>query len=424
MSTIFIYFSKTQKHDILQQTTGETQKMFDYQNLTEHEITKIKAYLLTKIDQVKVEPEDTMSEEISNNLEEIFNVTDELLSLSTKESVSVIETLLKELLEKQDILAFDLLNNTVIELMSSGYMEKNGEELSYTLLFFPVITTEMNNNFDNIQKVIKTACVRSGMTESEDDIIPMDQTLPHNFQEKLGIKDCYDYTSKFFNEETPFFENLPAPLKQSNSMTNSGLLYYVPVFVKGFFQDVLSYIAEKNDEITESINETSDIIIKEKNTEIFSPILWSEATQELLETIFINGTSYAQIMSFCEYVNNTDSDDKEVAIIKIKGNEQIVLLLLLDQKDYLVAHAKLAVGIESFTEDALLPIMQCVILRNISMSIPTGRITLKSAMDLFENKEVEEETKDELVEIFNNNEPEDDLKRLYQIYSGSTMSIQ
>lgn len=388
-----------------------------------HPIKDIIAILDKNIDKYITLPEgDEHTEKSINIAEEIYALTDSLLSYESENGETALKNLLGDYMASEKDAHFDLLNAILLEIISSAETTDNE---AYTLMWVGINAFEDSTgsiDLDGYDTVIQNALFKCGVTYSIDDAIVMKEALPTDMIEKISLKEVYNYTGTCLsNMEIIHSFEIGHTLDKTKMLSENVKNFYIPVFIKGIFDDVIEKIVESI-EIDQIFEEVSSTIFKDKTVIFIPPVLWDEATEQNAEDT-LNQSKLAQMLA---HIQSENEKDTELSLIKMKDTKDSYIfmtlgknkgvikgfLILENQTDYL---STLQEVIDFCTE------MDYKFLNSTDEISPEA---IKNLLSHFTNKnKVNSDTQEELEDIFYKAE-NIDTQEWYKILNfGATKSI-
>lgn len=358
--------------------------------------------------------------------EDFFMFTNMMLDLPNNSGVIAVTTLMEEFLKKEDMASFDVLHNTMVELMSSGYTD-NDDSTPYTLVWLAVTSFKDSDKFilDGFESIIQSAFFNAQVTHAMDDVILIPQPLPVNFQEKIEIKEIYDFVSMHFAQEgsARFSQNILDRCGQKEMMKEACPTFYLPLFVKGVYDDVIEAIYEKAEDLSDQLAENAKLILNSEDVIFHTPVDWTDANKENAAKLLNSG----KVSAFFTMIAAQNNPSTEICVLRVEKEENSYVLLYLDKSESSVRSLLLIENEDSYT-DFMSEVIEILHENNFPLLFTEDKITRKLLNELIEscnpdNEEpISEEGQDSLIRLFNSSMSVD-KNAIYQILTCSTLTV-
>lgn len=399
----------------------------DFFNLKAVEIKEVSAKLKEAIvNYAKLDDDKQYSQEGLKLSEDFFMFTNMLLETPDNSGAQAVTSLMEEFLKNKKMAEFDILNNTMIELMSSGYTD-DGHSTPYTLVWLAVSLFKNNGKFelDGFESIIQSSFFHTQITSAIDDVIMVPQLLPSNFQEKIGIKEIYDFTSMHFEKvhSAQFPQEVLDRCGQKEEMKEDFPTFYLPVFVKGMYDDVIEAIYENAEKLSEQFAENLQLILNRDDIVFHSPVDLVDASKENASKV----VNYGKLMAFFTMVASQNNPSTEICVLRVADEPNSYVILYLDKSDSSVNRLLVIENEDSYI-DFMTEVIEFLQEKKFPLLLIDGKITRKLLTDIIENcspgneTEFSEKAQNSLIHLFNSS-MDVDKNELYQLLTCSTLTI-
>lgn len=358
--------------------------------------------------------------------QDFFMLTNMLLDLPDNRGAIAVTNLMEEFLRKKDMASFDILHNTMVELMSSGYTDDEAST-PYTLVWLAATSFRDNDKFvlDGFESIIQAAFFNAQVTHSMDDVILVPQALPSGFQEKIEIKEVYDFVSNHFAKvgSAQFSQEILDKCGQKEMMQEACPTFYLPLFVKGVYDDVIEEIYEKSEELSDQLAENAKLILNSEEVVFHTPVDWINASKENASKLLNSG----KVSAFFTMIASQNNPSTEICVLRVANEDNSYVLMYLDKSESSV-RSILVVEDEDSYSDFMAEVIEILQENNFPLLLAESKITRKLLNELIEscnpdNEEpISEKGQDSLIRLFNSS-MNVDRNEIYQMLTCSTLTV-